>query len=133
MDLAISIGIGIFIVFIIMFIDSMIDEFIYEWERKQNTMPNSKERQMKKEPVLTPPTQKEVKVPISQLIKKLEDRIALQNEILSIAFQALSYVEETPVVQKLKGPEFVAPQKVAEEALALMSSLAREGSDGKTN
>jgi len=37
MELAISIGIGFFIVFIIMFIDSMINEFIYEWERKQNT------------------------------------------------------------------------------------------------
>ena len=37
MELAISIGIGIFIVFIIMFIDSMINKFIYEWERKQNT------------------------------------------------------------------------------------------------
>ena len=37
MELAILIGIGIFIVFIIMFIDSMINKFIYEWERNQNT------------------------------------------------------------------------------------------------
>ena len=61
-------------------------------------------------------------------VASLKAKVETQNSILAMAFQGLTYIESTPVIQ-LEGHDFQRPQSVAEECLQIMSALAKGGVD----